>query len=202
MGIDLTNFQQVLEWVIAHGYPLMFLVMCVEGPTVTAAATFGAVLGYFNPFIVFGLSVLGDVLPDVGYYIAGRWGGLPLVKKIGKKFGISKQRIEAMEKHIKLHGGKTVAVLKYTPILATPGLMLVGAMRMNWWKYLWFVFIVTVQKTLTFMAMGYFFGSTYNIGKYIKYGAVLPFVVIVLYVVFAWIYKRYSQRITNKIEKL
>ena len=124
------------------------------------------------------------------------------MKKIGKKFGLSETRIEKMEKHIKLHGGKTVAVLKYTPILATPGLMLVGAMRMNWWKYIWFVFIVTVQKTLTFMAMGYFFGRTYNIGKYIRYGAVIPFVIIVLYFVLAWLYKRYSQRLTNKIEKL
>ncbi len=202
MGIDLTNFQQVLEWVIAHGYPLMFLVMCIEGPTVTAAATFATVLGYFNPFIVFGLSITGDILPDAIYYLIGRWGGLNLVKKIGKKFGLSAARIESMEKHIKLHGGKTVAVLKCTPILATPGLMLVGAVKMNWWRYIWFVFIVTVQKTLIFMAIGYFFGRTYDIGKYIRYGALVPFVIIVSYFILVWLYRRYSQRIINKIEKI
>jgi membrane protein DedA with SNARE-associated domain len=186
MGIDLTNFQQVLSWVSAHGYPLMFLVMCIEGPTVTAAATFALTMGFFNPFVIFALSIFGDVLPDALYYGIGRWKGIGFVKKFGHKFGMTPARIERLEKTVALHGGKTVAVLKYTPILSTPGLMLVGAARMGWWKYIWFVFIVTLQKTLTFMALGYFFGQAYNIGKYIKYGALLPFVLIVIYFVFAF----------------
>lgn len=201
MGIDLTNFQQVFEWVIAHGYVLMFLAMCIEGPTVTAAATFAATLGFFNPLVVFVLSILGDVLPDALYYGIGRWKGLSFVTKFGHKFGMTTARIERLEKMIKNHGGKTVAVLKYTPVLATPGLMLVGAMGMGWWRYISIVFVVTLQKTLTFMALGYFFGRTYYIGKYIKYGALLPFVFIILYFVFAFIYKRLSARIINRIEK-
>jgi membrane protein DedA with SNARE-associated domain len=202
MGIDLTNFQQVFQFVLAHGYVVMFLMMCIEGPTVTAAATFAVTLGYFNPWVIFALSIMGDVLPDAIYYGIGRWGGTPFVKKFGKKFGLTEKRIESMEEHIKVHGGKTVAVLKYTPILATPGLMLVGAVKMKWWKYMWFVFIVTLQKTLTFMALGYFFGRVYDIGKYIKYGAILPFFLIVVYFIFAFIYKRISKKITDKIEKI
>jgi len=202
MGIDFSNFDQVFQFVIAHGYAFMFLIMCVEGPTVTAAATFAATMGFFNPVIIFVLSILGDVLPDAAYYWLGRWGGIPFVRKFGKRFGLTEKRIESMEKHIKVHGGKTVAVLKYTPILATPGLMLVGAMKMKWLKYLWFVFIVTLQKTVTFMTLGYFFGKIYNIGKYIKYGAILPFLLIVFYFAFAFIYKKVSKRITDRIEKI
>ena len=202
MGIDFNNFQQVLFWVIAHGYPIMFLVMCIEGPTVTAAATFALTLGFFNPFAIFALSILGDVLPDTLYYGIGRWKGMGFVTKFGHRFGMTESRIESLEKTIEAHGGKTVAVLKYTPILATPGLMLVGAMRMNWWRYFWFVFIVTLQKTLTFMALGYFFGRAYSIGKYIKYGAMLPFIIIITYFVLAFLYKRISQRLVNKIEKI
>lgn len=202
MSIDFTNFQQVFQWVLSHGYPLMFLAMCIEGPTVTAAATFGVTLGYFNPFIVFTLSVFGDIIPDAIYYGIGRWGRLSFVKKFGKRFGLNEKKILEMEQHIKYRGGRTVAVLKYTPILSTPGLMLVGALKMEWWKYIWFVFIVTLQKTLTFMALGYFFGRAYDIGKYIKYGALLPFVFIIIYFIFAFIYKRISQRIAGKIEKL
>jgi membrane protein DedA with SNARE-associated domain len=202
MQIDLSNFQGVLNWVIQHGYPLMFLAMCIEGPTVTAAATFALTMGYFNPWIVFSLSIFGDIIPDAIYYGIGRWGRLGLVKKFGKSFGLDEKRIEKMEEHIRKHGGKTVAVLKYTPIMATPGLMLVGAMRMNWLKYLWFVFIVTLQKTLTFMLLGYFFGRAYNIGKYIKYGALVPFAFILLYFVFAYLYKHFSKKIIDKVEKL
>ena len=202
MNIDFTNFQQVFQFVLAHGYLVMFLIMCAEGPTVTAAATFAATLGYFNPFIVFTLSILGDVLPDIVFYGIGRWGGNPMVQRFGKRFGLTEKRMLSMENHIKIHGGKTVAVLKYTPVLAAPGLMMVGAMRMKWPKYLWFVFIVTLQKTLTFMLLGYFFGRVYNIGKYIKYGAIIPFFIIIVYFIFAFIYKRMSKKFTDKIEKI
>lgn len=202
MNVDFSSFQAVFQWVVAHGYPLMFLAMCAEGPTVTAAATFAVTLGYFNPFVVFALSILGDVLPDAIFYAIGYYGRLSVVKRFGHRFGLGEERIAKMEQAIKEYGGKTVAILKYTPVLAAPGLMLVGAMRMKWWKYLWLVFIVTLQKTLTFMLLGYFFGKAYNIGSYIKYGALVPLVIIVLYVVFIILYKKYSSKIVSKIEKI
>jgi len=202
MNVDFSTFQGVFHWVIQHGYPLMFLAMCIEGPTVTAAATFAVTLGYFNPFIVFTLSILGDVIPDVAYYTVGFWGRLTLVKRFGHHFGLTDEKIQLWEERIRKHGGKTVAVMKYTPILSTPGLMLVGAMRMAFGRFLWFVFIVTLQKTLTFMALGYFFGRAYNIGKYIKYGALVPFVIVIVYFVAAFLYKKYSEKIANKIEKI
>ena len=202
MGIDVTNFQQVFQFVLSHGYVFMFLLMCVEGPTVTAAATFALTLGIFNPFVIFVLSVLGDVLPDSIYFLIGHLKGIDFVKKFGRRFGLTRAHITRLEKTIKTHGGKTVAILKYTPILSTPGLMMVGAMRMKWWRFFWFVLIVTLQKTVTFMLLGYFFGKAYDIGRYIKYGALLPFVLIVAYFVFAFLYKRISARIINKIEKI
>ncbi|MEI7890409.1 MAG: VTT domain-containing protein [bacterium] len=199
MGIDLTNFQQVFSWIISHGYALMFLAMCIEGPTVTAAATFAATLGFFNPVVVLILSLLGDIIPDSVYYGLGRWKGLGFVSRFGHKFGLTKSRMEHLRKGIHLHGGKTVAILKYTPVLSTPGLMLVGALKMKWWKYFCFVLLVTFQKTLTFMVLGYFFGRVYDIGKYIKYGALVPFFIIVAYFSFAFIYKKISKRLADKI---
>jgi membrane protein DedA with SNARE-associated domain len=202
MGIDFSNFQQVFQFVIAHSYVMIFLLMCIEGPTITAAATFAATLGYFNPLIIFVLSLLGDIVPDVIYYWIGRWGGIPFAQKIGKKFGLSEKRIAKMIEKISEHGGKTVAILKYTPVLATPGLMLVGAVHMNWWRFFNFVFLVTLQKTLTFMALGYFAGKAYDIGKYIKFGTLIPFVIVVIYFLAAFLYKKISKKIIAKIEKI
>jgi len=199
MNVDFGSFQAVFQWVIAHGYVLMFLAMCAEGPTVTAAATFASTFGYFNPFIVFALSILGDVIPDMIYYGLGRWGRVPFVKRIGHRFGLTDARIVKMEETIKKHGGKTVAVLKLTPMLATPGLMMVGAMRMKFSKYLFYVVLVTLQKTLVFMAIGYFFGLSYNVGRYIKFGAIIPFFIILIYLGGMWAYKKYSAKIANKL---
>jgi len=202
MNIDFGSFQAVFQWVIAHGYPLMFLAMCAEGPTVTAAATFASTFGYFNPIVVFALSMLGDVIPDVIFYVIGMRGRIPFVKRIGQRFGLTEVRIAKMEETIKKHGGKTVAVLKLTPVLAAPGLMMVGAMRMKFSKYLFYVVLVTLQKTIVFMAIGYFFGLSYNVGNYLKYGALVPFFIILIYLGGMWAYKKYSARIANTIEKI
>ena len=181
--------------------------MCIEGPTITTAGAFGVALGYFNPFLIFFLSILGDVFPDSLYYWVGRFGRLSLAKKINKKFGISEKRIKNLEKHIEMHGGKAVAILKYTPVLATPGLMLVGAMKMNWWRFIETVLIVTTQRTIVLMLLGYFFGRTYdagkyiNIGKYLRYGALAPLILLVIFIVFMHFYRKYFQRKIVKLEK-
>ncbi|HEX8974358.1 MAG TPA: VTT domain-containing protein [Patescibacteria group bacterium] len=202
MNVDFSSFQAVLQWIIDHGYPLMFLAMCAEGPTVTAAATFATTLGYFSPLIVFALSIVGDVIPDMIFYAIGYFGRNAVVKKVGKRLGLTEKRLLALEQKVSHNGGKTVAVLKYTPILAAPGLMAVGVARMPFGRYLFYVVLVTLQKTATFMLIGYFFGKAYNVGKYIKFGAFVPFVIIVLYFLFAYLYKKYSERFMNKIEKI
>lgn len=198
---DFSSFGVVLQWVIAHGYPLMFLAMCLEGPTVTAAATFAVSLGYFDIWVVFALSLLGDIVPDMVYYAVGFFGGGRLAEAIGKKIGVTERRMETIRKKVTRHGGKTVAILKYTPLLAAPGLMLVGAAKMSIARYLFFVAAVTLQKTLLFMAIGYFLGQAYNVGTYIQYGALVPFVLIVGYFSAAFVYKKVSERIAHKFGK-
>ena len=69
---------EVLDWLIRYGYLLMFLLMLIEGPTITASAALGAALGYFNVFVVFALSFLGNFLPDMLYYMLG-----PLERPMG-----------------------------------------------------------------------------------------------------------------------
>lgn len=202
MGTDFSSFQAVFQWVIAHGYVIMFLAMCAEGPTVTAAATFASTFGYFNPIIVFILSMLGDIIPDMIYYAIGYYGRIPMVKRFSKRFGLTESKIEHLEQTIEKHGGKTVTVLKLTPVLATPGLMLVGAMRMAVGRFLFFVVLVTLQKTLVFMAIGYFFGLSYNVGNYLRFGALIPFLIVLVYVGGMWAFKKYSARIASKIEKI
>ena len=66
---------EILEWLIRNGYLVMFLVMLIEGPAVTAIGALGAALGHFNVFIVFILSFFANFLPDVLYYYMGHWGG-------------------------------------------------------------------------------------------------------------------------------
>ena len=153
-----TTFSGVFDWIIQHGYPLMFLVMLVEGPVVTAAAAFAAALGYFNIFMVFVLSLLGDAVSDVTYYFIGYWGRVMLVRKYGPRFGLTEDRIKKIEAFFHRHPNKTLIALKLTPVVPTPGLMIVGASRMPLRKFLTVCSVVILPKTVFFMILGYYFG--------------------------------------------
>ena len=58
-------FDQVLTFIEQNGYVLLFLLMILEGPIVTAAAAFAASLGYLSLPVVFILSVLGNIIGDL-----------------------------------------------------------------------------------------------------------------------------------------
>jgi membrane protein DedA with SNARE-associated domain len=77
---------------LQQGYTLMFMLMLIEGPVVTAAGAFAAAFSYFHLWIVFVLSILGNLIPDVVYYAMGYWGRHNLIEQYGHYFGLTKQR--------------------------------------------------------------------------------------------------------------
>lgn len=163
-----SGFNSTLQYVIAGGYIVMFIGMVVEGPVITAAAAFAAALGFFNIFYVFLLAILGDLVADVTYYAIGYFSRIAFVEKYGHRFGMSKARMEHLEQLLKRHPGKTLLVLKLIPGIATPGLMMVGVTHMPPRKFTTICTSIILPKVLLFMALGYYFGSTYDaISKYV-----------------------------------
>src|SRR5512140_1915224 len=110
--MDLATFSGAFQWIIAHGYLLMFVIMVVEGPVITAAAAFASALGYFNLYLVFLLSILGNLVPDVIYYAIGYWGRKRLVNKYGHYLGLSDTRILHLENLSEKHAGKALTLIK------------------------------------------------------------------------------------------
>ena len=146
MGIVSPDLAGALQWVLAHGYWLMFLAMLVEGPIITAAASFAVALGYFNIAYVFGLSLLGDLVADVIYYAVGYWGRMTLVARYGHYVGLSTERMLHIERLLQANGIKTLVALKLTPFIPTPGLMLVGVARMRLSKFTLISMLITIPK--------------------------------------------------------
>ncbi len=157
-----SGFSSTLQYVIAGGYAVMFIGMLLEGPIVTAAAAFAAALGFFNIFFVFILAILGDLAADVAYYTVGYIGRMTVVEKYGHRVGISKTRLEHLERLLRNHPGKTLLALKLIPGLATPGLMMVGVTHMPPRKFATICTSIILPKVLLFMALGYYFGSMYD----------------------------------------
>lgn len=199
---NITDFHQVLAWVIANGYVFIFLAMCLEGPMITAASGFAAALGFFNPWAILTLSILGDLVPDSIYYLIGYIGRFAVIEKIAHRLGLNQERIRRIEEHLKKHFGKTMVALKLTPVVPTFGFMLVGYLRLSFIDFTKYSAAVTIPKAIIFFVIGYFFGRLYNINQYLHYVEVIfPLAIITIMLVYFG-QKKISELIARKVEKI
>lgn len=202
MTTSTSTLVEAAHWVINHGYPLMFVAMLVEGPAVTAAGAFAAALGYFNLWVVFALSIMGNLIPDVIYYALGFWGRRGFIDKYGHHFGITPERSERLEELINKNVGKALAFIKLFPLIATPGLIIAGASRVDLRKYVWWSLIITVPSSGFFLVLGYYFGAAYDkIVSYLNYGGYLALAAVIIFVIISYFYKKLSQKFAEQLEK-
>jgi membrane protein DedA with SNARE-associated domain len=198
-----SGFQGAVGWIAGGGgYSLMFVAMLIEGPVITAAGAFLAALGYFNLWAVFGLSLLGNLLPDAAYYILGFWGREQFIDKYGRYFGLTRRKVKNIEAMIHKNAVKSLIAIKLIPLLATPGLVVAGASRMDVKKYALWSLVITVPSSLLYLILGYYFGAAYDrINHYLNVGAYLVVVVIIIVIVVLWLERKVSKEIGEKIEK-
>jgi len=201
--VEVGIFSVIVNWAVGHGYLLIFIAMFFEGPAVTAAGAFAATLGYFNIYIVLLLSILGNLLPDAICYAVGFWGRRQFVDRYSCYFGLTKEKIDRLEKLSEEHAGKALLLVKLVPFLATPGLIIDGAARMPLKKYVWWSAIITIPSSLLFLFIGYYFGAAYQtINHYINLGAYLVAFIIILFIVVSYFYKKLAKKLAEKIEEV
>ena len=195
------TFTEIFKWVIHNGYPLIFAGMIVEGPTIIAAASFAAAMGYFNLGIVFIFGILGDLIGDFIWYTLGYFSRVAFVKKYGYFFGASDQRMEKLKNFLEKHPGKTLAAIKLSPFLPIPGLIVVGTSHMSPKKFALVIGSIILPKTLLFMSVGYFFGRIYDkISIYINNGVYAIGIFLIAGFFIRYIYKKIAANISKKIE--
>ncbi|MCX6766928.1 MAG: VTT domain-containing protein [Candidatus Moranbacteria bacterium] len=201
--LDITNFAGAFQWVIEHGYILMFFAMLIEGPIVTVAAAFAAALGYFDVFIVFILSFLGDIVADVIYYFIGYFSRLAVIEKFGKFFGLTEKRMHRIEALLNGHSVKTLIALKLTPVLPTPGLMLVGATKMSIKRFVKICSIIIFPRTIFLVIMGYYFGAAYEVmaKQFEKNYWIFIFIVATVAIVY-YLFSRLLAYLGRRVEKI
>jgi len=199
--LNFANFDLVVTWVASHSYLFIFLIFCLEGPIATAAVGFLTAAGHFNLGIILVLSVAGDLVPDSIYYFIGYYSRFSFIRKIGQRLGLTEYRIIKIEEGLKQHFGKTMVVLKLTPIVATLGFMSIGYLRISYRKFISWCSIVTVPKVLIFFSFGYFFGHLYNFDQYLQYISIfLPASVVVIILLYFG-YNKLAELLVKKIEK-
>ncbi len=196
--MDISNFDEAFKWVMQHGYFLMLIAMIIEGPIITAAASFAVAFGTFSLPVIFLLSILGDLIGDVIFYAIGYFGRIHLIERIAPRLGLSLKKIHVLEDHLHNHAGKTMAAIKLNPITPLPGLMLVGALRMSLRRYIIITLLIIIPKTILFMILGYYFGEFYDtFANKLGNAPVAIGIIAILGVVIFILFRKYSVRISN-----
>lgn len=142
-----------------YGYPLMFILMYIEGPVVTFVSSFLASSGVFNIFIVWFLAFMGDFLGDLfHFYIGGR--GFGYIEKRLKKEGVALRSIGQIRKMMKKNLFRALFLVKVSPPpISSTGLFLAGTLKKKRKNVILYSAILSFCIESCFVWSGFFIGS-------------------------------------------
>jgi len=155
---------------LAYRYWILFPLALVEGPVVSIIAGLLVSRGIFALVPAYIIIFLGDALPDSIYYVIGRLSHRRnFLKRFGHRFGITEHRLAAMEYLWQHHTAKSVMLSKWAYGLSTVLLISAGLVRLPYRKYFSYVVPLAMAQSAVMLAIGYYFGSSYQIiSKYIE----------------------------------
>ena len=147
-------------------YAILFLIIfCETGFVVTpflpgdsllfAAGTFAA-RGSLSPFVLFGLLSIAAILGDTVNYWIGRWLG-PRAQR-GLRF-VRKEHLDRTHAFYEKHGGKTIVIARFMPIIRTFAPFVAGVGAMDYGRFLMFNVSGGILWISLFVFAGYYFGN-------------------------------------------
>lgn len=169
----------------AFGYLGLFVIIFVEsgllvgfflpGDSLLFTAGFLASQGLLDIGVLIPLTFLAAVLGDsVGYSIGRRFGPKVFKKTDSRVFNV--EHIKKSEAFYQKHGGKTIILARFMPIVRTFAPVIAGVGKMHYPKFLAYNLIGGALWSLGLPLLGYFLGRTIpNIDRYL-----LPIIALIV----------------------
>jgi membrane-associated protein len=162
-----TYLNDVITRFGAWTYGLLFVVIFMEtGFVVTpflpgdslifAAATFAA-RGALNPWLMFSLLSIAAVSGDTANYWIGHAIGTKAYT--GEVKWIKKEYMDRTHRFFEKHGGKTIFLARFVPIIRTFAPFVAGVSEMSYGHFITWNLVGGVTWVATFTLLGYFFGN-------------------------------------------
>lgn len=195
-------------WAVSYGmglYVILFLIIfCETGLVVTPIlpgdsllfAT-GALLSMDLPglsiWVMIPVLIVAAILGDFVNYRIGQWAAPRLFTSRLSRW-LNKKHLEQTEEFYRKHGGKTVVLARFVPIVRTYAPFVAGMGAMEFSKFISFNIIGGVVWITSFTALGYFFGQIPAIKSNFQYVILGIIVVSVLPIVFEFMRARRPAR--------
>jgi membrane protein DedA with SNARE-associated domain len=143
-----------------YGYPLMFVLMYLEGPIVTFISSFLVSLGFFNLAIVWSLSFLGDFLSDIVHFHIGKKSHAAVMSKLKNK-GLASKFITHLQDSMHKNLFLSLVMIKISPPpISSGGLLLVGTLKKK--VAIFYSAIISLVLESIAIVLGYFSGSYFQ----------------------------------------
>jgi len=148
-------------------YGILFAVIFVEtglvimpflpGDSLLFAAGAFSALGSLNLTYTLVLLSLAAVLGDTVNYWIGHFFGEAMIKN--PKIPIKQEHIDETKKFFDKHGGKTIILARFVPIVRTFAPFVAGVGRMHYGQFISYNVIGGLSWVLLFTLAGFFFGN-------------------------------------------
>ena len=134
----------------------------VPGETLVIIGGVYAGLGDLWLPLVAAVAVLGAVAGDnVGYWIGRRY-GRGFLERHGRKLFVTPERLEATERYYERHGGKTVFLGRFIPVVRSVGFMVAGISHMPWKRFFLYDLLGATIWGIGHTLIGYGLGESYQ----------------------------------------
>ena len=182
----------------AWTYLLLFVIIFMEtGLVVTpflpgdslifAAGTFAA-LGYMNIGLLFLLLATAAILGDTVNYWIGHYIG-PRAFSGNVRF-LKKEYMDRTHAFYEKHGGKTIILARFVPIVRTFAPFVAGVGAMSYGKFISYNIIGGLAWVASFLFLGYFFGNLPFVQKNFEFVVIAIVLISVLPAVIEYLKER------------
>lgn len=148
-------------------YAILFVIIFIEtglvftpflpGDSLLFAAGAFAALGSLNIFVLLALCSAAAILGDTANYWIGHFFGEQLIAN--PKVPINQEHIDETNKFFEKHGGKTIVLARFVPIVRTFAPFVAGIGRMSYKNFISYNVIGGLLWVFAATLAGFFFGN-------------------------------------------
>lgn len=193
------------DLVARYGYALLVVLIGLEsfgiplpGETALITAAALAARGHLNIFLVVAAAAAGAIIGDNAGYWLGRKGGITLVRRFGRKVGLTETKLLRVHRFFEDHGPKTVFIGRFIALLRSWAAALAGVGEMPYGTFSLYNALGGIAWAAVFGTLGYVFG--HNIPLLERYVGRFSIALVVLVVAgalaFLWRRRRHERAAT------